>query len=46
MAEFGTLNWTILVVYIILNLLLGWVLSKRVETAEDFYLGRVSVISG
>ncbi len=40
MAEFGTLNWTILVVYILLNLLLGWVLSKRVDTAEDFYLGR------
>ena len=40
MAEFGTLNWTILIVYIVLNLLLGWVLSKRVETAEDFYVGR------
>ncbi len=40
MAEFGTLNWTILVVYILGNLLLGWVLSKRVDTAEDFYLGR------
>ncbi len=40
MAEFGTLNWTILVVYILANLLLGWVLSKRVDTAEDFYLGR------
>lgn len=40
MAEFGTLNWGILVTYILLNLLLGWVLSKRVETAEDFYLGR------
>ena len=23
-----------------MNLLLGWVLSKRVSTAEDFYLGR------
>ena len=40
MAEFGTLNWAILVAYILLNLLLGWVLSKRVRTAEDFYLGR------
>ena len=40
MSDFGTLNWTILVVYILLNLLLGWVLSKKVETAEDFYLGR------
>ena len=40
MAEFGTLNWAILIAYILLNLLLGWVLSKRVSTAEDFYLGR------
>tara|TARA_B100001123_G_scaffold395459_1_gene477036 strand:- start:3860 stop:5467 length:1608 start_codon:yes stop_codon:yes gene_type:complete len=39
MSNFGTLNWSILVVYISLNLLLGWVLSKRVSTAEDFYLG-------
>ncbi len=40
MRDFGTLNWTILITYILLNLLLGWVLRKRVETAEDFYLGR------
>ena len=40
MAEFGALNWTILVVYVLLNLLLGWVLSKRISTAQDFYLGR------
>ncbi|MEM1263806.1 MAG: sodium/solute symporter [Pseudomonadota bacterium] len=40
MTAFGTLNWSILISYIILNLLLGWALSKRVTTAEDFYLGR------
>lgn len=40
MGEFGTLNWTILIVYILANLFLGWVLSKKVDTAEDFYLGR------
>ena len=40
MTEFGLLNWTILVVYIIGNLLLGFVLSKRIDTDEDFYLGR------
>ena len=40
MADFGTLNWTILVVYIIGNLLLGYYLSKRISTADDFYLGR------
>lgn len=40
MTNLGTLNWSILIAYIVLNLLLGWVLSKRVSTAEDFYLGR------
>ncbi len=40
MSNFGTLNWSILIAYILLNLLLGWYLSKRVSTAEDFYLGR------
>lgn len=40
MSEFGTLNWSILITYVSLNLLLGWVISKKVSTAEDFYLGR------
>lgn len=40
MGSFGALNWSILVVYIIANLVLGWVLSKKIDTAEDFYLGR------
>ena len=40
MPEFGMLNWTILIVYVLANLLLGFILSKRVATAEDFYLGR------
>jgi len=40
MEQFGTLNWSILIAYVLLNLLLGWVLSKKVDTAEDFYLGR------
>jgi len=39
MIEFGFLNWSILVVYIIGNLLLGFVLSKRIKTASDFYVG-------
>ncbi|NNF16149.1 MAG: sodium/solute symporter [Gammaproteobacteria bacterium] len=42
MSDFGTLNWSILVIYVVLNLLLGWILSKKVDTAEDFYLGRRS----
>ena len=40
MTEFGTLNWTILIVYILANLLLGYVISKKVSTADDFYLGQ------
>ncbi len=40
MPEFGVLNWSILVAYILANLALGFALSKRVETAEDFFLGR------
>ena len=40
MPEFGTLNWGILIAYILGNLALGYFLGKRVETAEDYYLGR------
>jgi SSS family solute:Na+ symporter len=40
MAEFGALNWSILIGYLVVNVLLGFVLSKQVDTAEDFYLGR------
>jgi len=40
MTEFGTLNWTILIVYILANLLLGFVISKKVSTSDDFYLGQ------
>jgi SSS family solute:Na+ symporter len=39
MENFGTLNWSILVVYVVGNLLLGYYLSKRINTADDFYLG-------
>ena len=40
MTVFNTLDWSILVVYIIGNLILGYYLSKRISTAEDFFLGR------
>lgn len=40
MREFGALNWAILIAYLIGNLWLGYLLSKRVASAEDFYLGR------
>ena len=40
MKDFGTLNWIILGAYVLGTLLLGFVLSKRVDTAQDYYLGR------
>ena len=40
MPEFGALNWSIMIVYILGNLLLGYFLGKRVETANDYYLGK------
>lgn len=39
MSEFGALNWSILIVYIIANLLLGYVLSKKITSSDDFFLG-------
>ena len=40
MSEFGTLNWSIVLAYIVGNLVLGYFLSKRVQTADHYYLGR------
>jgi len=40
LKEFGILNWVILAAYILGNLLLGFFLSKRVETAEHYFLGQ------
>lgn len=39
MQNFGTLNWAIVFAYLIGNLLLGYVMSRRVKTSEDYYLG-------
>ena len=40
MNEIGILNWSIIIGYLAINLLLGFVLSKKVTTAEDFYIGQ------
>lgn len=40
MIEFGLLNWSILITYIIANLVLGVVISKNITSANDFYVGR------
>jgi len=39
MSSFGTLDWTIVIVYLFGNLLLGYIMSRRVRTSEDYYLG-------
>lgn len=39
MGNFGTLNWSILLAYLLGNLLLGWFMSRRIHSAEDYYLG-------
>jgi SSS family solute:Na+ symporter len=40
MSDFGTVNWIILVAYILGNLVLGFFLSKRVQTADHYFLGQ------
>lgn len=39
MASFGTLNWAIVIAYLLGNLLVGWFMSRRIKTSEDYYLG-------
>ena len=39
MTDFGAVNWAILIAYIIGNILLGFFLSKKVHSADDYYLG-------
>ena len=46
MTEFGALNWSILIVYIVANLLLGLVIGKKIDTADDFYLGQKQLPGG
>jgi SSS family solute:Na+ symporter len=38
-AAFGSLNWLIVILFLVANLLLGWRLSKRVGTSREFHLG-------
>lgn len=39
MIDFGTLNWSIVALYMMANLGLGWLMSRRVSSASDYYLG-------
>ena len=40
MTDFGALNWLVLLTYIVGNIALGFFLSKRVQTAEHYYVGQ------
>ena len=39
MENFGVLNWTIVVIYLLGNLALGYALSTRIKSAKDYQLG-------
>jgi SSS family solute:Na+ symporter len=39
-ADFGALNWSILGAYLAIMLLLGFLISSRVDTDQDYYIGR------
>ena len=39
METFGALNWAIVAIYLLGNLGLGYVLSKRIDSAADYQLG-------
>ncbi len=43
MNEFGPLNWSVLAVYIIANLMLGFFLGKKISSSKDFFLGDRSI---
>ncbi|GGD58456.1 sodium:solute symporter [Lacimicrobium alkaliphilum] len=38
--SFGALNWSILGIYIVANLLLGFIIGRKINTSDDFYLGQ------
>lgn len=38
-VSFGALNWAIVVAYLLGNLALGWVMSRRVTSAQDYNFG-------
>jgi solute:Na+ symporter, SSS family len=39
MADFGVLNWAIVGVFLLANLGLGYFFSRKVTSAESFYVG-------
>ena len=40
LQAFGLINWSILGIYLVGNIVLGAVLSKKVTSADDFFVGQ------
>jgi solute:Na+ symporter, SSS family len=39
MAEFGILNWSIVIAFLIGNFIIGYVLGSKVDSAQSYYVG-------
>lgn len=42
-AEFGLVNWVVLSVYLSATIFLGFALSRKVSSADDFFVGRRNI---
>ncbi len=36
---FGALNWAIVLIFLVANLVIGWALSRRISSAREFHVG-------
>jgi len=43
LQSFGFINWLVLGTYLCANIILGFVLSKKVTTANDFFVGQRNI---
>jgi len=43
MYEFGAINWSVLAVYLVVNIALGGYLGRKISGAQDFFLGGKSI---
>ena len=43
LQSFGFINWLVLGTYLCANIVLGFVLSKKVTTADDFFIGQRNI---
>jgi len=43
LQAFGLINWLVLGAYLCANIVLGFVLSKKVTTADDFFVGQRNI---